>query len=437
MVTRFPVEWEIKKLREVVESRKGKKPNNLSAEKKEGFHPYILIDEMEGNPIRHYTNDRKVPLCSKDDVLLVWDGSIGKCRRGLEGAIGSTIMSLKPRGIDPGYLESFIKFVNPYIKETSTGSGLQHINKNFFKECEIPVPPFDIQKAISSKLDNLLNKVSINLEKLNNFPQTIKKLQQSILAAAVSGELTKEWRDRNIDSIEVSRISFDRIFNEKKDKRIINEKYNDHPDNNEGWIECKLGSLFYKGDIFDGPFGSNLKTSDYTDSGVRVIRLENIEFLSFLEDKKSYISEEKFQTLKRHRVYEGDILFSSFISDKIRTTIIPMLDKISIAKADCFCLRPIDELIDRQFLVYLLSSNLIFEKLQKSIHGATRPRINTTQLKHLLIPVPSLIEQREFVNEIKKWFAKIDQIESRFEKVKLYTNKLPQSILSKAFRGEL
>lgn len=36
----------------------------------------------------------------------------------------------------------------------------------------------------------------------------------------------------------------------------------------------------------DGPFGSKLKTADYTESGIRVARLENIGHLSFLDDKK-------------------------------------------------------------------------------------------------------------------------------------------------------
>lgn len=51
---------------------------------------------MEGKPIRTYTNDPKVSIIDESEVLLVWDGSIGKCGSGLKGAIGSTLVGLKP-----------------------------------------------------------------------------------------------------------------------------------------------------------------------------------------------------------------------------------------------------------------------------------------------------------------------------------------------------
>jgi type I restriction enzyme S subunit len=44
--------------------------------------------------------------------------------------------------------------------------------------------------------------------------------------------------------------------------------------------------------VFDGPFGSHLKSADYTERGVRVVRLENIGHLQFVRDKESYIANE-------------------------------------------------------------------------------------------------------------------------------------------------
>ena len=76
-----------------------------------------------------------------------------------------------------------------------------------------------------------------------------------------------------------------------------------------------MEELIPKGGIFDGPFGSNLKSDDYTESGVRVIRLENIGQLRFISEKETFISREKYETLKRHTVGEGDIIFASFIME--------------------------------------------------------------------------------------------------------------------------
>lgn len=81
---------------------------------------------------------------------------------------------------------------------------------------------------------------------------------------------------------------------------------------------------------------------------------------------------------------------------------LPKIDTKAIAKADCFCLRPIKDLVDNKFLTFLLSDFSIYQKLSNQIHGATRPRINTTQLKELQIPVPPLEEQKEIVKRVEK-----------------------------------
>ncbi|HKO75924.1 MAG TPA: restriction endonuclease subunit S, partial [Flavobacterium sp.] len=185
------------------------------------------------------------------------------------------------------------------------------------------------------------------------------------------------------------------------------------------------------------PFGSNLKTEDYTDQGVRVIRLENIEHLDFIENKETYVSDEKHQKLIRHTVGEGDIIFSSFISENIRACLLPILKTKAIAKADCFCIRPDESIINKNFLLYILVSNITYAQLTSHIHGATRPRINTTQLKTITIPLVPLKEQEEIVKRVKSLFAKADVIEQKYQSFKQKIDTLPQALLHKAFKGEL
>jgi restriction endonuclease S subunit len=134
MENSLPQGWVECSLGKIVTAKKGKKPISVICEPREGYVPYILIDEMEGKPIRTYTNDPKVSIVDESEVLLVWDGSIGKCGSGLKGAIGSTLVGLKVLDkIQTKFLEYTIKQQNNFIKETSTGTGLQHINKDFFE----------------------------------------------------------------------------------------------------------------------------------------------------------------------------------------------------------------------------------------------------------------------------------------------------------------
>ena len=284
------------------------------------------------------------------------------------------------------------------------GTATNYIKIGNFKSYDVIIPPLAEQNRIVAKLDALFAQLETIKTSMAKVPLLLKDFRQQVLTQAVTGKLTEEWR---------------------KGKKV------------EQWGKTKLNDVLPKGGIFDGPFGSNLKTEDYTDKGVRVIRLENIEHLYFIKDKETYISEKKHQTLLRHTVGEGDIIFSSFISENIRACILPQLKTNAIAKADCFCIRPDETIINKNFLLFILVSNSTYKQLTYHIHGATRPRINTTQLKTLIIPLVSLKEQQEIVSRVKSLFAKADAIEKQYETLKAKIESLPQAILHKAFKGEL
>ena len=92
--------------------------------------------------------------------------------------------------------------------------------------------------------------------------------------------------------------------------------------------------------VFDGPFGSHLKSNDYVASGIRVVRLENIAPLRFIENKRTYISQLKYEGLAKHTLLANDVLFSSFVDEEVRVCLIPEeLSGRAINKADCFCIR--------------------------------------------------------------------------------------------------
>ena len=80
------------------------------------------------------------------------------------------------------------------------------------------------------------------------------------------------------------------------------------PDLPDGWVYVTVEQLAAHEPqaITDGPFGSKLKTSHYTKSGPRVIRLQNIGNGEFI-DEYAHISEEHYDFLSKHRVYANDL----------------------------------------------------------------------------------------------------------------------------------
>jgi len=350
-------------------------------------------------------------LTNGPSIILGRKGSVGEVHYSPEPCwpIDTTYFISDFGPFEAGYLTNLLKQLNLSQKDTSTA--IPGLNRNDVYSISVPVPPLAEQKRIVAKVEELFARINAAREHLNRIPSILKRFRQSVLAAACSGKLTEDWRGSTAD--------------------YTNDELPDC------WKLMSVEDLLPKGGIFDGPFGSNLKTSDYTDSGVRVIRLENIAHLKFIEEKRSYVSEEKYRSLVKHTVGEGDIIFGSFIDGDIRVCLLPKLNTKAIAKADCFCLRPYDDLVDRQYLVLQLASHFSRNALMENIHGATRPRINTKQLRKLNIRLCPRKEQQEIVKRVKLLMGFADKIENRFNLSLSSVDQINQSILQKSFQGEL
>jgi type I restriction enzyme S subunit len=203
----------------------------------------------------------------------------------------------------------------------------------------------------------------------------------------------------------------------------------------KGWKLIELKQVVDK--ISDGPFGSNLKSMDYVSEGIRVIRLENIGEMEFRNQYKTFVTPEKYETIKNHTVGKGDIIFSSFVSESIRSVILPDFIENAINKADCFLVRVSESKINRKYLAYYFSTKEMRNQLINQIHGATRPRINTTQLKSAIIPFAPLKEQQQIVDELESKLTVCDKIEETISQSLLQAEILRQSILKQAFEGKL
>jgi type I restriction enzyme S subunit len=168
------------------------------------------------------------------------------------------------------------------------------------------------------------------------------------------------------------------------------------------------------------------------------VRLENIAPLRFIEDKRTYIAEEKFQALARHTLLADDVLFSSFVDEEVRVCLLPPeLSGKAINKADCFCIRVDSSRCHPRFLALKLASRSTFSALDEVIHGATRPRINLGQLRAIAFHLPSIDEQTEIVQRVDSLFSVATAIESRLTAARAKVDRLTPALLAKAFTGEL
>jgi len=393
----LPKGWAAAHLSEVVTARKGKKPKILLSEEKDGCIPYILIDEMEGKPIRSFTNDISMPIASEKDILVVWDGSIGKTATGLKGAIGSTIAALTPFLVETAYLESFIKFSKPYIEQTSRGTGLQHINPDYFWTLQVPLAPLTEQRRIVEKLEKLLHKVDDCKERLEKIPLILKRFRQSVLAAACSGRLTADWREKNKVSL-------------------------------EEWLKAKIG------EIADMRLGKMLDKAKNIGKPNHYIRNINVRWFSFELDNLSLmraITKEKDEL----SIKNGDLLVCEG-GEPGRCAVWNLGKTDLIFQKAIHRIRP-KENVSSQWISFNMKNDADSGHLDDYFTGTTIKHLTGKSFAQYKISVPSFPEQQEIVRRVEAFFKKADEVEARYKKAKAFVDRLAQSILAKAFRGEL
>jgi len=167
--------------------------------------------------------------------------------------------------------------------------------------------------------------------------------------------------------------------------------------------------------IVAGPFGSNLKVEDYRDEGVPIVRLQNIDEGRFVVKDLKYISAQKAKQLSYHSFVRGDIVLAKLGHPIGKTCIVPGLLEEGIVVADVVRIRVDKGIVDKKYLMYILNSFYVSNQLNRGTIGTTRPRVNLGQVRNLLIPLPSLPEQRRIAEILEAEDALVEKLREKKE----------------------
>jgi len=206
-----------------------------------------------------------------------------------------------------------------------------------------------------------------------------------------------------------------------------------------GWALVKLGNLVVdpKKDLVDGPFGSNLKADEYTDSGVPVFKIQNIKANRFLDKRINYITEEKAKSLSRHSFVSGDLIITKLGDPLGLCCKVPEKYRYGIIVADLMRLRPNNLVVYDQFLIYAINCNVVQNQFKAITKGTTRPRVNLTIVRDIELSLPPFPEQHRIVSKIEELFSSLDKgienLKTAQQQLKVYR----QAVLKWAFEGKL
>lgn len=400
----------------------------------------------------------------------------GKCAiaQGLMGrrAAGSTEFHiLRPTQVISAKLLLYFILQETLRREAKSrmkgAAGQLRVPPEFLREVSFRLAPLPEQHRIVAEIEKQFTRLDAGVAALERARTNLKRYRASVLKAACEGRLVpneaelarKEGRDYEPAEQLLARILKERYAKWEADQLAKmqaqgkapkdgkwKEKYQEPvapdttnlPELPEGWVWATVERLASSepNALTDGPFGSNLKTSHYTSTGPRVIRLQNIGDGVFI-DAYAHISQQHYESLEKHHIQTGDLVIAALGEKPPRACIIPPLVGPAIVKADCIRFKPEPRMALPQFLNCALNAEPTRARTASIVHGVGRPRLNLGEIRAIILPLSPLVEQTRIVAEVERRLSVIDELKATIDTDLKRAERLRQSILKRAFEGKL
>jgi type I restriction enzyme S subunit len=428
------------------------------------FVPMGAIDDVTGTiakpQIRKYGEVRKgYTHFAEGDVLFA---KITPCMENGKAAIAKNLVNrigcgttelhvLRPLGgILPEYLFNYIrqKSFRRAAEANMTGTaGQLRVPAAYVRNARIPLCPTPEQTRIVAKIEENLQRNRVARTALGKIPIISERFRKSVLTKAFRGELTERDRKDEPASELLKQIAEDRRKRysaecerakkegRRKPRKILldivpaveDSLLVDLPDT---WTITKVDFLAYVTKLAGFEYTKYIKLEDKGE--VPAVRAQNVQMGRFVEQNTKYISKKTSDLLLRSQLHGREILMV-FIGAGTGNVCLAPTDRRwhlgpNVAKIDV-------DGIDTQYLHLYLQSPIGFANTLSRAKATAQQSLSMQTIREILVAVPPLREQKEIVRRVSDLLAKSKQVEERCQNVDL--DKLAQSILNKAFHGEL
>ncbi len=323
----------------------------------------------------------------------------------------------------------------PYQKGTTR----RRISRRNLGSIPLPIPPRAEQERIVDVIEEQFSRLEAGVAAQERIWLNLKRMRAAVMQSTMTGGLVSTQSTPSGAPALLREILEARLNASSGSRRRYKQPVEPLPSSvtlPPHWAWASLDMLSESVDaITDGPFGSNLKSAHYTQSGPRVIRLQNIGDGDFL-DAEAHISEEHFRSLTKHEVKPGDLVCVILGETLPRSAIIPEDVGPAIVKADCPRVR-LSPLVNRRFVWAVLNAPSTRREASARVHGVGRPRLNLKELRQIPIPLPPRAEQDALVDAMDRHLDAISRIEGELTKQRDLSGALRSSILAAAFSGKL
>jgi len=329
-----------------------------------------------------------------DDILFPRIGTLGFAKRidfKEEVSIFVGLGLIKPvkSFLLPKYLEYYMN--TPYIshlsEEKANGTGRMTLPLEESRRFPIPVPPFNEQKRIVAKIEELFSELDKGIENLKTAREQLKVYRQSVL-----------------------KYAFEQMGGRKT---TLGELLSYVTSGSRGWAEY------------------------YSDSGDLFIRAQNLKYDRLDLTECAYVSIPNNTEGTRTKVQPGDLLITITGANVTKSALIEQdLGTAYVSQHVALC-RPIKEVFPKLLYWFIVAEAAGRKQLSSAAYGAGKPGLNLDNIKSVQVTIPSYEQQVAVVETIEEKLSVSEELEREIEQNIQKSEALRQSILKKAFSGKL
>ena len=339
----------------------------------------------------------------KGDILTSLTGNVGRVAEikasHLPAALNQRVARIKPKedfDVDRSYLLHFLSSdaFSSFLEQEAHGAAQANVSPNAIKEVPFALPPLEEQKRIVSILDEAF-----------------------------------EGLDRARENAEANLKSARELFESQ-----LNEYFSTTPSD---WVSQKLNSITTKIGSGATPKGG---AKAYKTEGIPLIRSLNVHDRWFKADKLAYIDDSQAEKLSNVVVQKGDVLLNITGASVARCCVAPFEYLPARVNQHVSIIRPSRSVLSPEFLALMLTSKPYKDLLLKTgeDNGSTRQALTKSQIQDLEVTFPQqLTQQEEAVLTLKATSQTTKQLNEAYTSKLQNISDLRQSLLQKAFAGEL
>ncbi len=465
----LPTAWIITTLGETFVWGSGGTPKKGNPKYYDGNIPWLVIGDLNDGIVNESNTkitelglkNSSAKLVATGSLLLAMYGSIG--RLGIAGkqlATNQAIAFAKPNEINTLYLFYYLKYVRNRFIGLGKGATQQNISQTVIKEFPFVLAPLKEQRRIVAKIEELFSELDKGIESLKTAREQLKVYRQAVLKHAFEGKLTTKWREQNRDKLESPEQLLAHIKQEReihyqqqlKDWKTAVTKWENNrkgvkkpskpfktrlmsrvePDNfnfPNSWTVLELGSL-----ASESVLGKMLDKQKNMGSMRCYLGNINVRWGAFdLAKLKSMRIED--HEVERYRLIKGDLVICEGGEPGRCAVWNGSSDNVFIQKA----LHRVrfTESYDSGFAYYYIVYAITTHRITKYFTGTTIKHLTGAGLEKIKFPVCSMAEQREIVANLDQKLTNLDSVDQQLSLELNQSEILRQSILKKAFSGQL